>query len=396
MPIAALLCGASDQRLWGLDADERLRRQLAAVGVTRVATDEAALAGVASVLVLNRRYLFEVRTLAALAAREDALLECPTDGNIAAAHVSFADLAAGLAAVSAGSAPTPGTATIVQPAALEHYDDHLRRAEPPLLEPVEPGNRAALESKLYGNAYKGITDLVTKWWWPRPARVIVAWCARAGITPNRVTLTGLLLVIAATVLFAHGHFVPGLLCGWLMTLLDTVDGKLARVTVQSSRAGHVLDHGMDIIHPPFWYVYWGLGLGVDALAGGWAVTSLNVALVAGYVGGRLVEAAFHALGRCSMFAWRPFDAWFRLITARRNPCLIIFTLAVFAGRPDWGYLGVVFWTVASTLLMALRLVYAAVVRWREGPLESWLSAADAHERFPVSHRTFSGTRGAYA
>jgi phosphatidylglycerophosphate synthase len=46
-----------------------------------------------------------------------------------------------------------------------------------------------------------------------------------------------------------------------MTLLDTVDGKLARVTVASSKFGHVLDHGVDIVHPPFWYLAWGLGLG---------------------------------------------------------------------------------------------------------------------------------------
>ncbi len=48
--------------------------------------------------------------------------------------------------------------------------------------------------------------------------------------------------------------------GWLMTFLDTVDGKLARVTVTSSRLGDVLDHGLDIIHPPLWYIAWGVGL----------------------------------------------------------------------------------------------------------------------------------------
>ena len=49
-----------------------------------------------------------------------------------------------------------------------------------------------------------------------------------------------------------------------MTFLDTVDGKLARVTVTSSRVGHVLDHGVDLIHPPLWYIAWGLGLATFA------------------------------------------------------------------------------------------------------------------------------------
>ena len=42
-----------------------------------------------------------------------------------------------------------------------------------------------------------------------------------------------------------------------MTFLDTVDGKLARVTLTSSPFGNVLDHSLDLIHPPFWYWAWG-------------------------------------------------------------------------------------------------------------------------------------------
>jgi len=45
-----------------------------------------------------------------------------------------------------------------------------------------------------------------------------------------------------------------------MTFLDTVDGKLARVTVNSSPFGHIYDHAIDLISPPFWYLAWGLGL----------------------------------------------------------------------------------------------------------------------------------------
>jgi phosphatidylglycerophosphate synthase len=42
--------------------------------------------------------------------------------------------------------------------------------------------------------------------------------------------------------------------------LDTVDGKLARVTVTSGRFGHCFDHIIDLIHPPVWYILWGRGL----------------------------------------------------------------------------------------------------------------------------------------
>src|SRR5690606_2323886 len=145
------------------------------------------------------------------------------------------------------------------------------------------------EAQLYGNAYKGITDLVTKWAWPRPARVVVGWCAGAGITPNRVTLFGLLLVVAATCLFYVGAFLLGLVCAWLMTLLDTVDGMLARVMVMRCRCGHILDHDIDMIHPPFWYVAWGCGLGIAGVMG-LPITSWCWLVGIGYVAGRLFEA----------------------------------------------------------------------------------------------------------
>ena len=250
---------------------------------------------------------------------------------------------------------------VLTPAELAGYDRNLRKTSPPLLEVVTPDRRAELEALLYGNSYKGITDFVTKWWWPRPARVVVGWCARFGITPNMVTLLGFLLVLAATYAFYHGAFALGLACGWIMTLLDTVDGKLARVSVASSRVGHILDHGIDIVHPPFWYVAWGLGLGT-AQAAGTPVELLCWLVGAGYVAGRLIEAAFHQLGHCSLFAWRPFDAWFRLVTARRNPCLIILTLGTVAGRADLAFIGVVGWTLASSAIGFLRLLYAAGVR----------------------------------
>ena len=113
-------------------------------------------------------------------------------------------------------------------------------------------------------------------------------------------------MLLALWLFSIGQFALGLLAGWVMTYLDTVDGKLARVTVQSSAIGNVLDHGMDIIHPPFWYLAWGSGLLLANQAAAiehWSRSDLVILIMAGYIGGRLIEAAFHALGTCGIFSW---------------------------------------------------------------------------------------------
>ena len=77
-----------------------------------------------------------------------------------------------------------------------------------------------------------------------------------------------------------------------MTFLDTVDGKLARVTVTSSRFGDVLDHGLDIIHPPLWYIAWGVGLTATSVAGV-DLPLLCWLILIGYVGGRICKAHFN-------------------------------------------------------------------------------------------------------
>ena len=169
---------------------------------------------------------------------------------------------------------------------------------------------------------------------------MVRQCVRFGIRPNQVTLIGLALVILAGVLFAYGQYGWGLLAAWLMTFLDTVDGKLARVTVTSSRFGHYFDHIIDLVHPPIWYILWGIGLAMSYPdSGAWFSLALWYIFI-GYVAGRLTEGLFTwRLGEFGIFCWRPVDSYFRLITGRRNPNLILLTAGALLGRPDLGLCG---------------------------------------------------------
>lgn len=396
MQTFAVIIGNNPVKLWGLSAEARLRRQLANLDIEIInPSGEQTNTTEIKLLLINANFLFELRTLRALTHHENAILRHPDAAEPAAALVNTADIVAASEAFTDAGSVMSAQLHSLEPAELETYDDHLRRAEPPLLKLIHVEQQAQLEALLYGNTYKGVTDFVTKWWWPKPAKYLVGVAARAGITPNQVTITGLLLVIAATILFAKGAFLSGLVCGWIMTLLDTVDGKLARVTVQSSRIGHVLDHGMDIIHPPFWYCYWGVAVATNGMIAGHRLFDWCALIVVAYVGGRIVEGLFHALGSCSLFAWRPLDAYFRLFTARRNPCLVILTALTLIGHAELGFIGVAFWTALSTVLMTFRLLYAAMVRVQHGPLSSWLSENNAAERYPQAFLTFSGTRQAY-
>ena len=396
MAIFAQVLGDNPVKLWGLTSAERLRRQFRQLRDVNPIDDSYHLPDDALLLVVHSDYVVELHTLKQLLSRPDVVLRSPADQRLAAVFVPASKASQALALLNGSNTESPADLDIVEPATLGGYNETLLRSEPPMLEQVSTANRADIEDRLYGSSYKGITDLVTKWLWPRPAKKGVHLCAALGITPNFVTASGFLLMLAACGFFYQGQFVAGLAAGWFMTYLDTVDGKLARVTVQSSKLGHVLDHGMDIIHPPFWYVLWGMALVDMPTPFGLGTVEMCWLIVTGYWLGRIAEQSFVFLGGGSMFAWRPFDAYFRLVTARRNPCLIILTAGCLLSRPDWGFIGITLWTVATTVVLIVRLLQGSVERVLNGAIRSWLADRTAVSRYPKTYRIFAATRGAYA
>jgi len=343
MTIYALVSGVSKVHLWGLDTGQRLVRQLKEISKTsnsdfnQVIWVEhvADLPDSGRILLFNGNFVFENRTIEAVIDAPNCLLQ--HSGETAAAFVDAQHAENVIGHMQDKSRKLPEELKLIGPNGLNAFDIDLRRSTKPLLEVVTVERKSELENKLYGNAYRGITDLVTKFVWPRPAKQAVHVCANLGITPNMVTSFGLLLVIGASFLFYHHQYAWGLLAGWIMTYLDTVDGKLARVTINSSKFGHFYDHLIDLIHPPVWYIIWGGSLLGFSGVMGVSLEQMNWAIILAYISGRVVEGIFPSLGSCDIFTWKPLDAWFRLVTARRNPCLILLTLSVFAGRPDWGF-----------------------------------------------------------
>ena len=387
-----LFCQPCPVPIWGRTSRERIERILGDSVRPCTADQLTDLAADDTVLLFRGDYLFDDRLVSHLAATANILLQLDALPNPAvAAHVPAALAAEALALVdgAAADATLPGVEHSTPNTVTLAFQKKLRKSEPPFVLPISAERRPALEQRLFDWSYKGVTDLVTKWAWPAPARRVVALAVRWRLTPNQVTLVGLVLVCIAGACFHAGLYGVGLAAGWLMTFLDTVDGKLARVTLTSSRFGHYFDHLIDLIHPPLWYLLWGLGLSAAQVGGlGLELATCFRLIFAGYVAGRLVEGSFQLLlGRFSIFCWQPVDSWFRLITARRNPCLILLTASVLAGRPELGLLAVTGWTVVSTLFLLGRLALAGRERLHRGePLQSWLAEAD--------EQPYAGTRAA--
>ena len=369
-PVLAVALGAGSARIWGMTGAERLRRMFVRAKL-ETATEAEALAAASDrgVLLARADWVFDEGLIVAMSKRPGSVL-VNGEGQAVAAHVAGARVAEAVEALRDG-APVglPGVQRL-DPGELA-YNSALRKREPPVLERLTEANVRAVEARTFKGSYKGVTDLVTKYVWPTPARIVTRWCALARITPNQVTFVGFLLVLAAFWLFWIGEFGWGLLAGWLMTFLDTVDGKLARVTMTSSKWGNVFDHGIDLVHPPFWWWAWFVGVQqATAHAVPWAGMVLGVILV-GYVVQRGLEGIFMRLFNMHVHAWRPFDSFFRLITARRNPNLILLTLSVLAGRPDIGIVAVAVWTALSLVVHFVQILQGLATP--RGQVVSWMS-----------------------
>lgn len=364
----ALTVGRSDARIWGMSSAERLSRIYRRLDL--IETPAVDLSH--PVVAVDAGWVFDESLIKALAGREGAVL-VDDAGRAVAVHAP-ADLAyAASEALADGKDPSELDPRFTRLTALElgsAYNSALRKREPPVLERLTPETVRAVEKRLFQGSYKGVTDFVTKYVWPTPARIATRWCALAKMTPNQVTFIGFLLVLAATWLFWQGQFGWGLVCAWIMTFLDTVDGKLARVTLTSSKWGNVFDHGIDLLHPPFWW--WAWFVGVYAVGQEIPYAGLSLAIVVGgYVAQRVEEGIFLALFKLEMHAWRPFDSFFRLITARRNPNLILLTGCAMVGRPDVGFTLVAIWTALCFLIHAVQILQGLAAP--KGSIQSWLS-----------------------
>ena len=382
---AGRLVGSCDVRLWSLPQAERWRRLLDRAGIADFGPAGAPLPSHGSVVLVRADYVLDDGSIRALVARRGCLLAVEVSGGrrAVAAHVDATGVAGAVALLAAGRLPEAEAAaaglTVMSPAELgSSHNEALRKRARPFAVALGAATRDEAERLTFAGAYKGVTDFVTKYVWPAPARAVTRWCAAAGISPNVVTSVSLIFVLLALWQFAVGSFWAGLAAAWVMTFLDTVDGKLARVTLTSSRWGNVFDHGIDLIHPPFWYWAWWYGLvsgGEPAAA--WAVSGLALAVViVGYVAQRLLEGLFIWRFGMEMHVWRRIDSQFRLITARRNPNLVILTLATACGRPDLGFGLVAVWTALSFLFHALQVIQAALHRAGGRPFTSWLSGPE--------------------
>ena len=204
-------------RLWGLSSSQRIRRELAwelsskgkdpgrlSSDAIEFVDDLRQVPAEGDVLLLRGDYLYDVRVTMNLIANADTLLQAIEDGARVpvAAHTSAAAAPRVMELIRNNDRELPGDLNIETPTSIVPQSQvRLKKAHAAFVLPVNEKNRRVLEDHLFKTAYKGVTDLVTKWVWPTPARWVTRLCVRLGLLPNHVTALSWVLAILAGVLF---------------------------------------------------------------------------------------------------------------------------------------------------------------------------------------------------
>jgi phosphatidylglycerophosphate synthase len=273
--------------------------------------------------------------------------------------------AASLAAVADAMA-ADGAGRVLQPEDFPGFIVNLRRTVPFYLFTLR--DAAAVrrcERFLFGANYKGSTDVLTKYVYPPLVWLITRLLTRWRVHPNWVTLLSILLAFGAVPFFAVGQFAIGLAMAYAMSVLDSVDGKVARLTFADSKLGNVLDHGLDIVHPPLWYAAWAAGLTTKAtLTELWTAAWICIAC---YVADRLVLAIYPWRFKRGLHTHAPLDAWLRTFIARRNTNLIIITAGLIVGEGIAAFYAVTAWQALTLAYHAGRTAWIFGVQ-RAAPL----------------------------
>ncbi|MDO8432608.1 MAG: CDP-alcohol phosphatidyltransferase family protein [Candidatus Binatus sp.] len=205
-------------------------------------------------------------------------------------------------------------------------------------------------------------ELPAQYFDPYFESLLVRWLAPTAITANQVTLITTALGFVVSLLYYSGWLRFGVLLAVFVEVLDGVDGKLARITRTTSKAGEY-EHVLDFFYENSWYIALGFYLPRSGFEFAWTAAVLMVAFdlidnivysVADVRWGRSVDNATHFLAR------------FRLIAGRRNIYNWLFLPWILIGLPAYGFYMAVAWAGITAAIHAWWCVGEAVERTGTG------------------------------
>jgi phosphatidylglycerophosphate synthase len=247
-----------------------------------------------------------------------------------------------------------GELDVVDAAKQDDYIVAMRRRVRPLCfpAPLEHDRRLA-ERIIFDSAQKGTLDLPAYVHAPIETRIISLLC-KTPVTPNQITIAGLMIGLSATAALAIGHVGLGILAALVFGIVDGLDGKQSRVKIETTERGK-WEHHLDYLIENSWWVViafylWRSGQLPNAF---YFLTLLIASHLLDEFAKRRVKLARGRLLDDVM----PFDRAFRLIAARRNVYVWILGCGFLLGAFPQSYAIICGWAAFSAAIHLVRSVW---------------------------------------
>jgi phosphatidylglycerophosphate synthase/molybdopterin-guanine dinucleotide biosynthesis protein A len=231
----------------------------------------------------------------------------------------------------------------------------LRRKLRPYWFPAPaPQQRKRAQHQLLDAAQKGSIDFPAMVHAPIENFLISHLC-RTAITPNQLTAMTNLVAWGATFLFATGHLGWGTILALVVGVLDGLDGKQARVKIETSKVGK-LEHWFDALFENSWWIALAYYLqGSERLPNAFGYLALLIGAEA--IAGLAKWSVIRFCGR-TIDEIGNFNRIVRLVGGRRNIYIWIFALGVLWGNPVQGFKLMAWWGVVTTAVQVPRAAFA--------------------------------------
>jgi 1L-myo-inositol 1-phosphate cytidylyltransferase / CDP-L-myo-inositol myo-inositolphosphotransferase len=243
---------------------------------------------------------------------------------------------------------------IVDAAEEDDYIVNMRRRVRPLCfsAPPEQSRRVA-ERVILDSAQNGTLDLPAYIHGPIETAIISLLC-KTRITPNQITIGGFIIGCSATAAFALGRVGLGILAALIFGIVDGLDGKQARVKIETTERGK-WEHHLDYLIENSWWLAIAFQLW---RSGQFPNVFYFFALL---VGSRLLHEfakrpAKMAKGRL-LDDVAPFDRAFRLIAARRNVYVWILACGFLLDAFPQSYAVICGWAAFSAAVHLARSIW---------------------------------------
>ncbi len=241
------------------------------------------------------------------------------------------------------------TLTALDVAAQPLYYPPMRRKLRPYWFPAPSSECAKLAKRvLLDSTQKGTLDIPALVHGPIEMFLVSQLC-KTLITPNQLTVMTNLVAWIATILFATGRLGWGLALALVVGVLDGLDGKQARVKVETTKSGK-LEHWFDALFEMSWWIALAYHFQTSGQLPG-AFHYLALLLFAAAVDGILKGSLYFTTGKL-IDALGTFERLVRLIGGRRNVYVWILTVGFLFGAPAKAF---VMMTLLQTATAAVHL-----------------------------------------